>query len=174
MSLRARYSASPPMLALGTVLCSTDPVVAEPTSTEGEAKSQDVFWLCLQPACDCYIRTKPPLRRAFPMLRLAITDKQFNLIVEQSGAYVHLLWKPKTYNVKMFEFEANSTTKSVMAIYESEEFWFPTSESNNMRFRWVGQLKFPQAQRVAQALASEAARVGLTESEWLRRNAKKS
>jgi hypothetical protein len=70
----------------------------------------------------------------------------------------------------MFEFEPNSPAKTVLATDENDAYWFHTAGNNGVRFRWVAQMKFPQAQRIAQHLASEAARVGLTESEWLRRN----
>jgi hypothetical protein len=159
MSLRPRYNKQPPMLSLGTLLSSFE--FKERTTA---------YWLCLQPACDCYIRKDGP-RRLFPLLRLRATDDRFNLIVEGPIEVIRLRWEPRPYQLQMFEFESNSPSKAVHSIAYKEAFWFLPPDRAR-RFRWLGQLKFPQAQRVAQDIASEAARVGLTESEWLRRIAK--
>ena len=161
MSLRTRYRDTPPMLTLGTLLRSGD---------LDERSITLEYWLCLQPACDSYIRTGGP-RRRFPLLELTPSSKKFNLIAKEDTGIVYLRWEPKPYKIRMIEFEANSPTRAVLAVRENSGFWFaPTIRS--LRFRWIGELKFPQAQRVAHALGSAEARVGLTESEWLRRNAK--
>lgn len=161
MSIRPRYSESPPMLSLGTLVSSIEPE---------ERTFASAYWLCLQPACDSYIRSGGP-RRTFPLLRLKATADKFNLITKDHTGVIHLRWEPKPYKMRMFDFEANSQSGAVLAVLEDKTFWFvPTIRS--FRFRWLGELKFPQAQRVAQALASEEARIGLTESQWLRRNAK--
>jgi hypothetical protein len=46
------------------------------------------------------------------------------------------------------------------------------TKKNDQQFNLLAYHKFPQAQRIAQSMAAESARVGLTESEWLRRSAK--
>ena len=171
MSLRPSYSKSPPMLALGTLLSSLE-TVAEQESAEAAAEPRETYWLCLQPACDCYVRTRSP-RRSFPLLRLEAVNEKFNLIAERADELIRLRWIAKPYKVEMFEFEADSRTRAVLAGSDDGAFYFQSSNNPN-RFRWIGQLKFPQAQRVAQSLASEAGRVGLTESEWLRLNANKA
>jgi hypothetical protein len=155
MSLRARYGDKPPELALGTLLRS-------------DAQNSPEYWLCLQPACDCYIRTGPA-ERAFPFLKLQLADAPFNLLAVESGKYVRLKWEPRPHHLRMFEFRSNLRSKAVSADPEGDAFFF-SSVQPPVRFKWVGELKFPQAQRIAQALASEASRVGLTESEWLRRS----
>jgi hypothetical protein len=161
MSIRSHYSEKPPMLTLGTLVSSYE---------LGERNSASAYWLCLQPACDSYIRSGSS-RRLFPLLQLKTTDNQFNLIVEDQTRVIRLRWEPKPYKMRMIEFEANSPSGSVLSKAENKTFWFaPTI--NSIKYRWVGQLKFPQAQRVANAVASEAARIGLTESEWLRRSGK--
>jgi hypothetical protein len=161
MSLRTRYRDTPPMLTLGTLLRSGD---------LDERSNTLAYWLCLQPACDSYIRSGES-RRRFPLLELTPSNRKFNLIAKEDTGIVYLRWEPKPYRIRMIEFEANSPSRTVLAVRENSGFWFvPTIRS--LRFRWIGELKFPQAQRVAQALGSAEARVGLTESEWLRRNAK--
>jgi hypothetical protein len=70
----------------------------------------------------------------------------------------------------MIIFEANSPNQTVVSKLDEKQFWFQSDVGK--RFWWLGELKFPQAQRVAHSLSSETGRVGLTESEWLRRSAK--
>jgi hypothetical protein len=40
---------------------------------------------------------------------------------------------------------------------------------NGTHYKWIGDLRFEQAQRIANKYAAELSRVGLNESEWLRR-----
>jgi hypothetical protein len=157
MSLRPRYGPKPPALALGSLLSSVE---------EGGT----FYWLCLQPACACYIRTDGP-RRAFPLLKLDLANERFNLLAESDGAFIRLRWHPHPHRQRMVEFEANSPSGAVVAESIDGKFWISAADSG-LKYRWLGDLKFAQAQRVAQAMAGEAARVGLTESEWLRRTAK--
>lgn len=157
MSLRPRYGGAAPVLALGTILKST-----------GAADSPE-YWLCMQPSCDCYIRSGGPIR-AFPFLVLAVAAERFNLLAQEGNLFVRLRWDAKPYKIEMIVFEANSPNQAVVSQLEEKEYWFQSA--GGKRFRWLGELKFPQAQRVAQSLSSETGRVGLTESEWLRRNAK--
>lgn len=46
-------------------------------------------------------------------------------------------------------------------------FWFVTS--GRIKFEWLGSLKPAVAQRAVQGLASNLSKVGVDESEWLRR-----
>lgn len=160
MSFRSRYSNSLPMLSLGTIL----------KSEQAQPDGLPNYWICLQPICDCYLRSEEPCR-AFPLLKVSAETKKPNLIVEIDGTFVRLRWDPKVFQLQMFTFQSNSPLKTVVASKEDNKFIF-SSISPTSKFRWIAELKFPQAQRVVQALASETARVGLTESEWLRRNAK--
>ena len=124
----------------------------------------------MQPSCDCYIRTGGP-RRSFPFLQLLPATERFNILAEDDNAFARLRWDAKPYNIKMIVFEANAPNRSVISTPEGKGFWFQSPDPAQ-RFWWLGELKFPQAQRVAHSLSSETGRVGLTESEWLRRNAK--
>lgn len=157
MSVRPRYGGAPPMLALGTILKSTGPAaIAE-------------YWLCMQPSCDCFIRSGGTTR-AFPFLNLAAITDRFNLLAQEDNLFVRLRWDAKPYKVQMIVFEANSANRAVASQISGKEYWFQSTDGK--RFRWLAELKFAQAQRVAQSLSSETGRIGLTESEWLRRNAK--
>lgn len=156
MSLRTRYGKKPPALTLGTLLIHPE---------TGDAS----YWLCLQPACDCFIRKGGS--RAFPFLGLTKGDQNFNLLACHCGSYIRLNWEPRPHKIRMFEFEANSPAGAVVSSGSQDSFHFYTVDKT-FEFQWTGELKFPQAQRIAHSLAAEAARVGLTESEWLRRNSR--
>jgi hypothetical protein len=158
MSLRPRYGTTTPMLALGTILKSIN-----------AAETSD-YWLCMQPSCDCYIRTGGPAR-AFPLLLLRSTDEHFNLLAEDGESFIRLRWDAKPYKVQMIVFEANSANQAVVSQREEKGFSFQSADPK-IRLYWLGELKSPQAQRVAHSLSSETGRVGLTESEWMRRSAK--
>jgi len=47
------------------------------------------------------------------------------------------------------------------------------SDDDKNEYKWVAQLKPDHAQQAAEKFARELSRVGLTESEWLHRGAKK-
>jgi hypothetical protein len=157
MSLKTRYGKKPPTLTLGTL------VKLQPKT--GDAS----YWLCLQPACDCFIRTDED-QRAFPFLSIKNSNQSFNLLAGHSGSYIRLKWEPRLHRIQMFEFQANSAVHAVVSVEAEGGFRFYAVDKSE--FHWIGELKFPQAQRIANALAAASSRVGLTESEWLRRSAK--
>lgn len=168
MSLRSHYGDKPPKLALGTLLSLTIPAAeTSPAIT--------TYWVCIQPACDCYIRDKDTKKRHFPFLRLeqAKENGPFNLLARFNGNWLRLKCTARPLHLQMFQFEANSPDGAVIAVKRENQYWIDGME-NTSKFSWIGQLKFPQAQRMAHALGSETARVGLTESEWLRRTARSS
>lgn len=160
MSFRPQYGDAPPMLTLGTLVSSL------------EDNQESAYWLCLQPVCDCFLRSGLQ-QRAFPFLGVEKLNGKFNLVAKIDNSFVRLWCDPKPYKITMFEFKSNSALNSVEGQRENGNFLFH-SLTPQKRFRWVAQLKSPQAQRIVQQLASFAARIGLTESEWLRRNGKKT
>lgn len=153
MSCKTRYSEEPPRLTLGTIVMQ-------------ENENAKTFWLCLQPVCDSVRLTEA---RVFPMLRLAESSKRFGLIVRVDGAFVRLRIDPRVSNLRTVEFKPDKTAQAVIATADdNQQFWFE-SKDPEFRCRWIGELKFEQAQRAVQALANQNSRVGLTESEWQRR-----
>jgi len=152
MAFKTRYSAQPPRLTLGTIVMQ-----------KGNAK---VFWLCLQPVCDSM-----HMKRAgvFPMLRLPQPSERFGVTVRVDGAFVRLRIDPRVSNLRTVEFKPDKTAQAVIATPDdNQQFWFE-SKDPEFRCRWIGELKFEQAQRAVQDLANQNSRVGLTESEWQRR-----
>lgn len=136
-----------PRLTLGTVL------LAE----TGE------FLVCIQPLCDC-VRVKEA--RKFPFL-LGEKDRAPNLILRDGQTSIRLKVESKSAALVQHTFKPDGTADVIYGRKEGGKFTFESSDKR--RFTWMGQFKFPQAQRLAQQFGSSLARVGLDESEWLRR-----
>jgi len=153
MAVKARYSSELPYLTLGTI-------VAQAKDT------QTIYWLCLQPSCDC-IRLDGV--RGFPMLRLSQSMDRFGLVIKHDDKFVHLRVDPRPFKVRTVEFKPDSAKKCVLSERRPDgSYWFK-SKDPNYTCRWIADLKFEQAHRAVQALSSQNSRVGLTESEWQRR-----
>ena len=150
MSLRHRYSNPAPMLTLGVVVAR-------------QKEDNTEYFLCLQPVCDS-VRLKSA--RPFPLLQLTLASnsKSCDLIV-RDGQLKFLQVKPSPYKLEMISFSPNRNEK-VMADSDGRYFWFSASE--NVRYRWVADLKPAHAQRVANNFGHTFSRVGLVESEWNR------
>ncbi len=152
-SLRTQYRRPLPRLALGTII------------SRGRGANRR-YWVCLQPRCDSVrIHGGVP----FPMLPLEpALDAAFQVLLPGNGRRrsIRLALKAKPRRLEMIQFSALSPTGCVTADVGNRGFTFVDSKRNV--YRWEGELKFEPAQRVAEILAREFSRVGLTESEWLR------
>lgn len=155
-----------PLLRFGTILKE----ITNPDKT--------VYWLCVQPLCDCIRISK---KRKFPLLKLKIFDEEkhnkFDFVLfDEEYICASVVYKP--FDTEFVEFKSNRT-KVISSEKVNEEFIFKSvtekklingAERETVRtFRWLGELKFAQAQRISNQYASNISRVGLDESEWLRR-----
>jgi hypothetical protein len=156
-TLKSDYRVRPPALLPGTLLKESPRV--------GNAKSQPKYWVCIQPICDC---VRIPEERAFPFLEMVESNGKFNLVLpddEKEFVKARIIFRP--YKLRMIDFKATDHGV-VRGVREGEAVFF-TAERSESRYRWIGELKFEQAQRIVNKYASEISRVGLDESEWLRR-----
>jgi hypothetical protein len=152
-SLRTQYRRPLPRLALGTII----------SYGKGAARR---YWVCLQPRCDS-VRLAGSI--AFPMLPLdRVTEGPFHVLLPAMGRKeaVRLAAKPKPSRLQMIHFVAPPSAGCIFADDSSQRFTFV--DSKQRRYRWEGELKFEHGQRLAEVVAREFSRVGLTESEWLR------
>lgn len=159
-------------LTLGTILEQSSP------NNLGELR----FWLCIQPRCNS---TRIIGERFFPLLPLEIVndDSKFSLVVKNSeGDTIRLKLLDEAHHVSMVSFPSDQNRGgAVIAQAENgspietelpvprtnKKFFF--SSSDGTKYRWVAELKRDHAQRIANNFASNLSRVGLNESEWLRR-----
>jgi len=158
MSVCSHYENPTPILSLGSILVDN--------STENAT-----YYLCIQPLCDS-VRLSG--KRMFPFLRMVMaagsSASDFGFIIrESSGDLVDLRLNLRPHKSKMFEFTPGNGQDTILASKEEDLWIFNTSGQDVKKLRWVAELKPAQAQRVSNDYAREISRVGLTESEWLRR-----
>ena len=152
-----------PILTLGTVIKSE--------SAAGSNKSEK-FWLCIQPRCESVRIEK---ERGFFFLPLEVfdeeKDKKFDLVLEvHESEFIKLRINYKIYNSTHFEFSPEDSAEQVVrAKAENGDFVFYTADKTRSKFKWISELKTEHAQRIANDFAAKISRVGLDESEWLRR-----
>ena len=174
MSMRQRYSVPLPVLTQGTI-------IADGTGKNGR------YLICVQPRCDAVRLSN---KRAFPFLPMhkPRNGKPFDYVVKDVDTFVKLFITYKPHLLKMIEFAPIGRQKQITAIREDDGYVFTSTkqmvpvqadgtwatEERQTKYRWIAELKPEYAQRVANVFADELSRVGLTESEWLRRHAKKS
>lgn len=139
-----------PYLTLGTVI---------------KVKDNDQFYLCIQQKCDS-LRIKDHEDRSFLFLPLS-SEKGNNPIVFKNATNEYLKLKvndSNCHNLIIIRFKQTSDGM-VMADKESE-----FTDSMNVKYKWILDLKDSHAQRIANKFAAQLSRVGLDESEWLRRS----
>jgi hypothetical protein len=153
MSMKTQYVHPIPVLQLGTIV------------SRGRGKTRR-YWLCVQPRCDSVRLTA---HRSFPLLPLKVATEakdRFGIVITSRAAKpVKLVVSKRPYDLTMVEFAPISVDNdSIMAEPFGAGYRF---RSKDGWFTWVGDLKEDHAQRIADELAHQFGRVGLTESEWL-------
>jgi hypothetical protein len=191
MSLRQRYDNPPPRLELGTIVSvvgrtKTTRRKARPTATgsQDDPRSslpiadttklavesvQPTYWLCVQPVCDS-VRLNGIVPFPFVPLELAKPDTKFDLLLPaENDTYLRLrvVRKPRSLMFEAFAVHPDGND-SIAAQRRGRDQHYAFRSSKERWYRWEAELKPEQAQRIIQQVATEFARVGLTESEWLR------
>lgn len=149
-------TATPPRLTLGTVV-------------KGETGATTSYLVCIQPRCDS-VRLKDDDPPAFAFLRgtkVSAADR-FDFAVHDGSGYVRLQVESKTSNQVLLRFKPTNGVVRARRTEHGNDFEAIEPAGT---YRWIGQLKDTHAQRLAQRFASSISRVGLNESEWLRRSA---
>jgi len=159
-TLKTHYMKPPPLLTLGTLL------------TRGTGSGRRYF-VSMQPRCDSVRLTA---KAEFPLLPLVAVsgNDDFNLIVPKyrksssarPSSYVRLKIDMRPTKLVMVPFLVTTGRDCVIAEAHGRQFRFNADGGHT--YMWIGQLKSEQAQRLADELATEFSRVGLTEAEWLR------
>ncbi len=145
-------SETTPVLSLGSII----------KSSEGK------FFLCIQQKCDCIIRNSTDTNRAFLFLPLIEDDSNFSIICKWNNKMYKLKPCSKSYEIKIIPFEKTDELGLVIATKLKEnEYYFESTDQS--RYMWVCDLKELHAQRLVNVYSSNLTRVGLDESEWLRR-----
>lgn len=150
-TLRSSYEKREPRLMFGTIV---------------QNVTDSGYWVCLQPRCDC-VRIESD--RAFPFLPLVISkgNQKFNLVLEEEEKHIRLRLNDKPYDLSLITFTPHPEGNGmIVAKYENSTYCF--TDTNETKYKWIGELRPEHAQRVANEFATNLSRVGLDESEWLR------
>ncbi len=133
---------------------------------EGMEGSNEYF-LCIQAKCDS-VRVTDNTRFLFLPLEPVSDGKKFHFVVQDlDGNHLKLNVLKDTYKLKTIKFNPSANSDSVIADKESLNYYF--TSTHNEKLYWICDLKDLHAQRIANLYASQLSRVGLDESEWLRR-----
>lgn len=145
---------SEPKLTLGTIVKST--------------KDSEKYYVCIQQKCDS-VRLYNTERK-FLFLPLEKVKKGKFHFLTPNGEMLTL--KNKSFQVRTVKFIGHKTEGTVKAELQDEKYIFQQkyNEESDEQFEWVLDLKDLHAQRIANEYASQLSRIGLDESEWLRRS----
>ena len=152
-SIRSRYETPPPQLRMGTLI------------SEGEGEDM-AYFLCVQPLCDC-VRI-PSAGRDFVFLRVGKKSSPDVLVGNVDDGFHELKVDYSPHNSVHLRFSPKKSTGDVIA-KEKNGKWLFSGDDGKRDFSWIADLKPAHAQRIANKYATQVSRVGLTESEWIRR-----
>ncbi len=146
-----------PKLTLGTII-------------KQVSGSKNGYFLCMQAKCDS-VRLSSERKFIFLPLYPVPNEKKFQFVVEEAGSFVNLALAKGPFELRTIKFAPSSGFDSIVAQLKNKKIYFFKSIYDE-EFLWIADLKDSHAQRAAHRLASKLSRVGLDESEWLRRSRK--
>jgi len=151
-TLKSFYGKPNPRLNLGTIIKNT---------------RKNLYYICIQPRCDC-VRIRKQTYFIFLPLIIQTGNGNFDIVLKDNGSYVRLRTDKKSNSIKILKFPANSEGCDVIIASESAGGYYFES-TGHKKYRWIGELRGDQALRLSGDFSSRLSRVGLSESEWLRR-----
>jgi len=134
-------------------------------------KEGDRYLLCIQQKCDS-LRIPSKEKRKFLFLPMKRNDQSFDVLFKnESQDYIHLSTCYKEcHALEIIEFTPFEDSGIVQAKKEADGFYyFIDGSANQVKFQWILDLKETHAQRIVNNFSAQLSRVGLDESEWLRR-----
>lgn len=119
--------------------------------------------ICIQPSCDSVRLTE---NTRFVFLKTEMSDDKFEIVIPIQSQFkkLRIIYKPES--IKLVTFIPTNETVTSKTIASQEIF----ENIIGQKYKWLGNLKYPFAQRISSNFAHELSRVGLDESEWLRRS----
>lgn len=151
-----------PRLTLGSVvkLCGK----SEQSSVRGDDtdSAKEEFYVCIQQKCDS-VRLLSEESRRFLFLPLSRGEGKLSIVVGDEVMNVDL----KSYRLRTIKFHSNKKTGTVTAEMQDGKWIFESIY--NEKLQWMFDLKETHALRILNQYCFALSRVGLDESEWLRR-----
>ena len=155
MASRTFYGEKPKALKLGSLV--------------QQLKSGEYF-LCLQPICDS-VRIRADRVFIFVSMEKSdggASDYASHVVFKCDGSIQELIYDPKSYRCFTATFRPEKGVAEVQA-KKDRSGRLAFTATNRTKYLWVDQLKTAHAQRAVEQFSSDLSRVGLTESDWLRR-----
>ena len=104
-----------------------------------------------------------------PMVQVKDQKDDFEIVVKHRGCWVLLRVPRRPAEINMFTFEPDDASmEQVTATPNGSTLNFTPIKGPS--FEWVAELKDEHAQRIANEFAGSFSRVGVNESEWVRRS----
>lgn len=142
-----------PILSLGTVL---------------KSNKTGKYYICIQQRCDSVRIQKNEARKFLFIPMLVSTNEKFNFITQDS---VKLKLDTKSYSLRTLKFESNKNGVVEPTTYSGKYYFKQMYKlKSDEKFQWILDLKDLHAQRIVSDYAATLSRVGLDESEWLRKS----
>lgn len=156
MNSKLSYGVNAPQLHLGVIL---------------RDRSTGQFMLCMQPLCDS---VRLPAVTDFPFLPLAFKENKCNIVVQYGDTFNRLYLQTKMRDLVIRGFRPTLNPPGVIKAKKDDDTgsWVFVPEGTTDVLDWVAELRDGFAHKYANVFADSASRVGVDESEWLRRIAK--
>lgn len=154
MSYEYMYSNTRPILKSGSIL---------------KSKS-DIYYICIQPPCDCTRiekRGKPFIFSPMTEMKNIKNDNYNFVFFDDNGSAKYLYCGNKSHKIVYFCFVPEKANDNIYAYEDNGKWYFKSKENGD--FLLVMQLKEIHALRVIHDHAVNLSRIGLMESDWLRR-----
>ncbi|QDW24751.1 hypothetical protein FFJ24_007950 [Pedobacter sp. KBS0701] len=124
------------------------------------------YFVCLQAKCDS-VRISEPRKFMFLPLELVKEGQSFNIVVDENDTLFKLKLIKSSYDIRTIIFKPTQENSTIVGVLEDPDYIFISTHGE--KYKWVSDLKDAHAQRIANNYAAQVSRVGLDESEWLRR-----
>ena len=123
------------------------------------------YFVCIQAKCDS-VRLKKERKFLFLPLTKATSSKFQIVVLEDSYSKLQIV--KDTYELKTIKFKPNDDGDSILAEKQDSKFVFKSTYNED--YVWICDLKDLHSQRISSNYAYQLSRIGLDESEWLRRS----
>ncbi|MDR3695505.1 response regulator receiver domain [Mucilaginibacter sp.] len=145
-----KLSGTSPKLTLGTIV---------------KQNPEGLYFVCIQQKCDS-VRLRSERRFLFLPLT-AVQDGKFHFVISEKGSFIRLKIEDSSFSLKTAKFKPNEQGGFPIVKDENDHYHFTSIYGEE--YVWLSDLKDAHAQRIANNYAAKLSRVGLDESEWLRR-----
>ncbi len=138
-----------------------------------QGQRSKAYWLCVQQKCDSVRLDGNPRRFLFLPLVNSEENKNFNFVLPTEDSFQKVRVDIETHCLRTIKFIGNKEGCVYARKFgKSKNYFFIQfykDQTIDENFKWILDLKDAHAQRIANTYAAKLSRVGLDESEWLRR-----